>query len=152
MVKKCRSVHNNVLSMWVCRNMLFSFELRKSFNFFWCDSSKPQSFRICVHNIVFPVNHWRIALAYLHTYIHTSKPNSSLTPFPLPPPKKKPPKKYHKKQQQRKPPTKKHKTTHIHVQYTKYKGNPTEPVSIVINILNYWKLRYVNKTNLIDFY
>lgn len=79
--------------MWVCRNMLFSFELRKSFNFFWCDSSKPQSFRICVHNIVFPVNHWRIALAYLHTYIHTSKPNSSLTPFPLPPPKKKPPKK-----------------------------------------------------------
>lgn len=93
MVKKCRSVQNNVLSMWVCRNMLFSFELRKSFNFFWCDSSKPQSFRICVHNIVFPVNHWRIALAYLHTYIHTSKPNSSLTPFPLPPPKKKPPKK-----------------------------------------------------------
>lgn len=93
MVKKCRSVHNNVLSMWVCRNMLFSFELRKSFNFFWCDSSKPQSFRICVHNIVFPVNHWRIALAYLHTYIHTSKPNSSLTPFPLPPPKKNPPKK-----------------------------------------------------------
>lgn len=90
MVKKCRSVHNNVLSMWVCRNMLFSFELRKSFNFFWCDSSKPQSFRICVHNIVFPVNHWRIALAYLHTYIHTSKPNSSLTPFPLPPPPKKP--------------------------------------------------------------